>query len=204
MTLELDHIAVACRDLQDGQTYVEQALGVELQPGGRHAHYGTHNMLLGLEDGLYLEVIAIDRQAPEPDYPRWFDLDRFTGAPRITNWICRTDDLSGFVASHPQAGEPVPLARGDLRWQMSVPPSGILPYDNAFPAVIEWESRPHPATRLTASGCRLRQLIVSHPAASELGMMMQALLADERVQYEAGSAGYQAIFDTPNGTRVMV
>lgn len=203
MTLELDHIAVACDSLQDGQAYVEQVLGVALQPGGHHAHYGTYNMLLGLEDGLYLEVIAIDPQAPAPGHPRWFDLDRFKGAPRITNWICRTDDLASFVANAPDAGVPVPLSRGALRWQMSVPPNGILPYDNAFPAVIEWESRPHPATRLAASGCRLRRLIVRHPRASDLSAQMQAFLSDERVYFEAGPAGYQATFDTPHGTRVL-
>ena len=30
-------------------------------PGGKHAFMGTHNCLLGLGPGFYLEVIAIDR-----------------------------------------------------------------------------------------------------------------------------------------------
>lgn len=203
MTLEFDHIAIACTALQDGQSYVEEALGVTMQPGGQHAHYGTHNMLLGLEDGLYLEVIAVDPKAPVPDYARWFDLDRFAGAPRLTNWICRTQDLAGFVAQHPKAGVPVPLARGDLRWQMSVPPSGELPYDNTFPAVIEWHSSPHPATRLTASGCHLRALIIRHPEATALRQEVGASLADDRVQYEIGPAGFEAVFDTPHGLRTL-
>ena len=203
MTLEFDHIAIACARLQDGQSYVEQALGVSLQPGGQHAHYGTHNVLLGLEQGLYLEVIAVDPDAQAPGYPRWFDLDRFEGAPRITNWICRTADLTGFVAQHPEAGVAVPLARGDLRWQMSVPPRGILPYDNMFPAVIEWQSAPHPARRLTPSGCRLRELIIGHPKGDALREVLQADLADERLRYEVGPIGFEAAFDTPHGPRVL-
>ena len=75
--LELDHLAVSGETLEAGRAHVEDALGVTLQPGGQHRHFGTHNLLLGLEDGLYLEVITVDPSAPDPDYPRWFDLDRF-------------------------------------------------------------------------------------------------------------------------------
>ena len=48
--LILDHIAVAATDLGHGTKWVEQALGVPMQPGGQHAHFGTHNTLLGLGD----------------------------------------------------------------------------------------------------------------------------------------------------------
>ncbi len=60
MPLKLDHLAVACANLDEGVDWVEEQLGVPLQPGGQHARYGTHNKLLGLGDGLYFEVIAID------------------------------------------------------------------------------------------------------------------------------------------------
>ena len=42
------------------------------------------------------------------------------------------------------------LSRGDLRWQMAVPGDGILPFDNMFPALMQWHS-PHPAAQLTLS-----------------------------------------------------
>ena len=38
----------------------ESGLGVSLQQGGEHAVFHTHNRLLGLEDGLYLEAIAVN------------------------------------------------------------------------------------------------------------------------------------------------
>ena len=123
----MDHIAVAATTLEEGREAVEDALGVVLQSGGQHEHYGTHNLLLGLEDGLYLEVIAIDPDAPVPTYPRWFDLDRFEGRARPHIWICRTNDLASAVSRFPEAGLPVSLERGDLRWQMAVPSTGILP-----------------------------------------------------------------------------
>ena len=201
--IELDHLAIAARTLEDGRARVEETLGVALQDGGQHAHFGTHNLLLGLEDGLYLEVIAIDPTAPKPGYPRWFDLDRFGGAPRLTNWICRSADLGAALESLPDAGAPVALSRGDLRWQMAVPQSGILPYDNMFPALMQWQGDAHPTQRLNSSGCRLDRLVVSHPRADNLKSGLGAIFADDRVVYETGSPALRAEISTPGGVRVL-
>ncbi|WP_371226533.1 VOC family protein [Roseovarius sp. 2305UL8-3] len=201
--LKLDHIAIAAETLEEGRAYVEATLGVALQQGGQHGHYGTHNALLGLEDGLYLEVISIDPAAPKPAYPRWFDLDRFSGAARIGNWICRSDDIAATVAKLPQAGIPVPLSRGSVRWTMAVPPNGQLPYDNCFPALMQWQSSPIPADVLPTSGCRLMRLVIRHPQASQLQSELAACLRDPRLNYEAGPVGITAHFDTPSGPKVL-
>lgn len=202
--LAFDHIAISGDTLEAATAHVEDALGVRLQAGGEHAVFHTHNTLLGLEDGLYLEAIAINPCAPAPDRPRWFDLDRFTGAPRLTNWICRSDDLDADLAAVPHdLGAPVDLQRGDLRWRMAVPASGMLPFDNRAPALIQWQSTPHPAERLTPSGCRLRALTVTHPEARTLQDSLSDLLADARISFETGESGLHAEFDTPHGTRTL-
>lgn len=202
--LELDHIAVAGRELGGAVEVVETALGVPMQPGGRHDVFYTHNKVLGLEDGLYLEAIAVDPDAPSPDRARWFDLDRFTGDARLTNWICRSDDLADDLRGLPDdAGQPVALQRGDLRWQMAVPQSGALPFDNLFPALIEWQSDRHPALALKPSGCRLRRLIVSHPDSAGLKTVLSGRFDDDRVVFEPGPVGVMAEFDTPQGRRVL-
>ncbi len=201
--IELDHIAIAATDLEQGADWVQRALGVMPGPGGRHAHFGTHNRLLGLEDGLYLEVIAIDPDALPPGQARWFDLDRFSGAPRIGNWICRTDDLEGAQAALPGLGAQVPLERGDLRWRMAVPASGQLPFDNCHPAVMQWDCARHPAESLPATGIALRRLVVRHPEADVLRARLVGQLADDRVVFEAGAAGLRAEFDTPEGPRIL-
>ena len=203
MHLDLDHIAVAAATLEDGRAFVEAALGVRMQPGGKHARFGTHNMLLGLEDGLYLEIIAIDPDAPAPGRPRWFDLDRFDGQPRIDNWICRTDGLDKATDVFPKAGRPLRMTRDDLVWHMAVPDTGILPFDDCFPALMDWGDTAHPATRLNPSGCRLRELVVSHPEAVQLGAMMADHLDDDRVVFETGSRQITAAFDTAAGPRVL-
>jgi hypothetical protein len=202
--MQIDHLAVSGNTLAEASDHIEHALGVALQDGGQHAIFGTHNRLLGLADGLYLEAIACDLSVPDPGRARWFDLDRFSGAARLTNWICRCEDVVETLKPLPEgAGHPVDLTRGNLRWRMAVPDDGILPYNGSFPALIQWQTSPHPAIMLTPSGCRLRQLTVAHPEVSGLQAEL-SIFSDPRVVFEtAPTPGFSAAFDTPQGPRIL-
>lgn len=202
--LLLDHIAVAATDLAQGVDWVERQLGVTMAPGGQHPVMGTHNRLLGLGP-LYLEVIAIDPDAPAPARPRWFDLDRFTGQPRLSNWIARCDDLEAALSVAPDgAGVPVALSRGDLRWQMAVPGDGRLPFDGAYPALIAWKGAAHPAARLPDCGCRLTRLEVIHPDAQALRAALAGQLQAPEVEISQGAApALRAHIDGPKGPVVL-
>lgn len=200
--MQLDHLAVAGATLEAAQAHVEDALGVAMQKGGDHDVFHTHNMLMGLEDGLYLEAIAINPDAPQPTQPRWFDLDRFTGAARLTNWVCRSADLAGDMQHLPDGlGDRVSLTRGALRWDMVVPETGVLPFDNLCPALIQWHTPVHPGQMLQPTGCRLRRLVVVHPDAEVLQSHVEAGLQDRRVVFETGALKIHAEFDTPHGLR---
>ncbi len=72
---KLDHLAIVAPTLEEGVAYVEKTLGVPMAAGGKHPEMGTHNRLLRLGDDIYLEVIAVDPEAPRPERPRWFGLD---------------------------------------------------------------------------------------------------------------------------------
>lgn len=201
--MRLDHLAVCCRTLAEGEAFVTHRLGVAPGPGGKHALMGTHNLLLGLGD-LYLEVIAVDPDAPAPPHPRWFDLDRFAGPPRLAHWIAATDDLSGDIARSPQGtGTPVALARGDLRWRMAVPPDGRLPFAGMFPALIAWDGPLHPAALLADHGLRLTRLVVSHPRAEGLQQALAGRLDDPRLVIVQGAPGLAAHVMTPEGPRLL-
>jgi hypothetical protein len=199
MTLRLDHLAVSALSLDEGVAAVESALGVPLSGGGQHPHMATHNRLLGLGD-IYLEVIAADPSAPRPTWPRWFDLDHFTGPPRLTNWIAATDDLATALSNAPEGtGTATTLTRGDYRWQMAIPATGRLPFDNAFPALIQWHGPLHPARALPDSGIRLTLLEIAHPQADALRAALP--LTDPRVQITQGPKALRASFTTPHGPR---
>lgn len=198
--LTFDHIAVAARTLDEGVEWVETALGVKMAGGGKHALMGTHNRLLGLGD-LYLEVIAIDPDAPKPDRPRWFDLDRFQGPPRLTNWVARSDDIMADIAASPRSvGKPVSLSRGDFFWKMAVPGNGVLPFRGAYPALIQWLTPLHPTQILPDSGVRLKTLTLQHPRPKLLRASLSLL--DPRIQIVFGrTKSITASFHTPHGDR---
>ncbi|MCW1920226.1 VOC family protein [Rhodobacter sp. KR11] len=199
--LRFDHIAIAAESLEAGVAWVEDLLGLRLAGGGKHPTFGTHNRLISLGD-LYLEVIAIDPEAAPPGRPRWFDMDRFAGPPRITNWVCESDNLAADLARAPKGtGTPLALSRGDYRWRMAVPEDGRLPFDGAFPALIQWDG-PHPAQALPDQGLRLQRLMIGHPQAEALAQALH--LADDRVEIAHSPVKTMtAVFDTPFGQRSL-
>ena len=199
MGFELDHIAVACADLATGVAWLEKRLGVPMVAGGQHARFGTHNKLLGLGDGLYLEVIAPDPVA-KISGPRWFGLDHAPSQPAWGNWIARYDDLAKHAGL---TGPAVAMTRGDLRWQITVPDDGSLPMDGGFPTLIKWDRMDqHPAAHLPRSGVSLRSWDVFHPRADWLRVTYGT--ADARVTFHsAETTRFRATFDTPNGPKVV-
>lgn len=201
-SLRFDHLAVSTTGLETGATAIEHLLGVPLEPGGAHAAFGTHNRLLSLGPGEYLEVIAVDPQAPAPGRPRWFDLDRFSGPPRLSNWVMRCDNLATAQAEMGFDQMPVlSLSRGDLRWQMTVPDDGQLAMDGAAPALIAWPpDAPHPAGSLPDRGCRMRRLEITHPQAAALTVALDHVLDPRIVVLKGPKKALHAQIETPAGS----
>jgi hypothetical protein len=201
MLAAFDHLAVSARNLGEGVDVVEAGLGVRLVSGGKHALMGTHNALLRLGPGEYLEVIAIDPDAPKPSCPRWFDLDQFSGPPKLTNWIVSVDDLDTALARAPVgAGQATELQRGPFRWRFGVPKDGCLPFNGAFPALIQWQGA-RPAASLPDSGCALVRLEIAHPGADDLRVALP--LDDPRVVLVPGAMALRATITTPGGVRIL-
>ncbi|GFE65658.1 polyphosphate kinase [Litoreibacter roseus] len=179
---------------------MEKRLDTKLAPGGKHAAMSTHNQLLNLGPDLYFEVIAVDPDAPAPGRRRWFNLDAFEGPPRLMNWALQTDDIEGALRQlGPEFGPAISLERGDLRWKMAVPDSGILPWGGWGPALIEWNG-PLPAPRLPDEGIRLDTLVLHHPAADEIAERLNTRLAPGTIAFrKAVTPALEATFTTPRG-----
>jgi hypothetical protein len=165
---EIDHIVLGARTLEEGAAFVTQHLGVKPRPGGKHEGFGTHNMLLGLGRGCYLEIIAPDPDQPQPVHARPFDLDdpslrmAIEAEPRLIAWVARTPVLDAVVARlGPRAGEVKAMSRGDLSWRMAFPPQR-QDMDNLIPALIQWQGE-GASSRLPDSHVRLLVLEAEHP-----------------------------------------
>ena len=156
----LDHLVVAARTVDEGAAWIRARLGVEMLAGGRHATMGTHNRVLPLGQGVYLEVIAIDPEGIVPARPRWFGLDEpatarlLSQGPALLHWAERTDDLEAAARSSPDDVEIVAFERGPYRWRMALTRDGSLPGHGLRPTLIEWHSA-HPTQAMADCGCNL-------------------------------------------------
>ncbi len=208
MAATLDHLVVAARTLPEGRAWLEGRLGVPLQGGGRHAQFGTHNALLSLGPAAYLEVIAVDPDAPTPDRPRWFGLDtpamrtRLQDGPALIHWVAAVPrlDSGGLDSGRREPGTQVlELSRGENRWALTVPADGHLPMGGVAPSRILWHTPP-PPTRLSDVGVRLGGLHLGTPAPDALRAVLDGLnFAGEVEVYEAPQAELRAVLETPGG-----
>ena len=169
---EIDHLIVAALSLAQGVAWCEATLGVSPGPGGRHAFIGTHNRLLAIGSAafsrVYLEIIAIDPDAPAPARPRWFGLDdpvlqaSLQHAPRLLHAVVRTPDITrlqaGLVALGLDPGEALAAQRdtpqGRLAWRILVRADGGIACGGALPTLIEWQGH-HPTEAMAPSAVAL-------------------------------------------------
>lgn len=185
MTIALDHLVIAAPTLEAGAQHVTDALGVTPQPGGAHPGMGTHNCLLGLFGGIYLEVIAIDPEAPAPTrIPPVIPMTRGDLRWRIT--VPQDGSLPAWPADDAD-GTDGPATPGD----------GILP------TLIQWDVSTHPSSRLPNQGLALRSLRARHPQAARLAEALQWLGGTQFVPEASTLAELSAEIETPDGVRTL-
>lgn len=179
MSVQIDHLIVAADSLAQGVAWCEATLGVTPGPGGRHALMSTHNRLLKISTDAfpdaYLEIIAIDPDAPPPGRARWFGLDApalqqglRSGGPRLIHAVARSTMLDmhrwGLITVGQRPGDPVAASRdtplGRLEWQMLLRDDGGLDCGGALPTLLQWGSR-HPAQAMPDSGVTLKALALN-------------------------------------------
>jgi len=204
----VDHLVVAAASLDEGAAWCRRMLGVDPLPGGRHPQFGTHNRLLKIASEAwpqaYLEIIAIDPDAPPPPRVRWFGLDEadFSAGPRLIHWVGRSPMLDmhrwGLIHVGEPPGEPVAASRetphGLLQWQILVPADGRLRHGGALPTLIQWQGR-HPADAMPDSGVALKSLTINHvPSRAREVLRLRGVTA-----VDDGGPALRAVLATPLG-----
>lgn len=209
--LAIDHLVVAARSLDEGVAWCEATFGALPPGGGKHALMGTHNRVMSIASAdmprAYLEIIAIDPEAPDPGRCRWFDLDSVAmqstigKGPRLIHWVAQCEDIDARCARLRELG----IDRGEvldaqrqteralLRWRISVRPDGARLFDGALPTLIQWGGE-HPIDGMGDSGVQLRRLDVG-------GLPTEARFecATSGVRFVDGPPTLSAILSTPKG-----
>ena len=175
-----DHVVYGVPELDAACNELTERLGVRPMPGGQHRGLGTHNAILALGEGVYLEVIAPDPHQPPPSRPRPFGLDALVD-PGMVAWAAKAPDIESRVerarAAGYDPGNVIGLGRdlpdgGRLEWRLTFPDE--LAGDGLVPFLIDWGSTPHPS--ITApQGCTLLSLGGAHPQPEVVTPLLQAL-----------------------------
>lgn len=204
---KIDHFAIGAQTLAQGVAALRDALGVEVPRGGKHDAMSTHNCVMQAGNESFLEILAIDPDAPAPGRARWFSMDdprtktRLAERPRALCWVVGTDDLDGVIAASPvDLGEVVLFTRGDRSWRLTVPADGHLPGDGLLPAFIEWSPGPHPSVGQQDLGVTLERVKIQHPDPIAFGATLAALGVAHLADVAQGAAALSFELSGPRGT----
>ena len=203
----LDHLVIAAATLADGIDHVAALTGAVPVVGGSCPEMGTHSAFLRLAGETYLEIVAIDPDAPRPRRPRWLGLDavavqaELQERPRLAHWVARVGDVdAALAASAVPLGRVLPLAQGEWRFRLAVTDDGRPPGHGILPALIQWDSPAYPAAQLPASGVSLAQLAAAHPEPAPLRAAIAALGLEGTIAITYGrEARLAAMLRTPRG-----
>lgn len=178
----IDHLVFVAPDLEEGVAFLEATLGVRAAAGGKHPGVGTHNALLSLGDGVYLEILAPDPDQGEAVGPLSSAMQ--FSPPRIATWAEKAPDIEDRVTRARTAGHNIGavsaasrrLPDGSLlEWSFTFPPPAAA--DGVAPFLIRWGPGSHPS-QTTPQGCELLTLRGEHPEPDRVRALLSAMQAE--------------------------
>lgn len=222
---KLDHLVWAVPELEAAVEQVEATWRCSVYPGGRHPNWGSHNALVPLRGGSYLEIIA-----PHPEPPlsgtRVFGIEALAeggaeallpegAAGVLQTWALRSQTRTGpgeepALAALVQAALGQGLELGDILHGSRETPDGVTlewsltdPFADRLgglaPFLIHWGETPHPS-QLGPPEVTVTGLELVHPRGIDLERVLMALECYEMVSVSAGEEiEFRATLRTPGG-----
>ena len=198
---DLDHLLWEEFDLEQAEERFLNLTGVAPAFGGTHPG-GTHNSLLSLGSGRYLEIIAIDPARAEAfgyptEAPPMFEPSLFTFGVKADD-LALVEQLLERVGLSVSDIHQVTREQPDgtvLTWQSLV--AGGHGFGKFFPFFTHFMGEVHPSES-SPQGCELLEFSVSHPDAEELSRLYEALQVNVPV-FQSDSPQLVAVLSTPKG-----
>ncbi len=208
-----DHFIILVNDLAATmETY--RALSFDVRAGGEHPAFGSHNAIVALADGAYLELLAF-KDAALAEKSFWRDAVKMLRVREgFGGFVLASNDLAGDVAhlrsqkldvTDPNAGARTRPDGQRVEWQTALiggTPSGALPF--LIQDVTPRELRVEPPMQGLGKQARVKEIVVAVKHADMARDAYRALLGVEprRVHNTAGDVtGYR--FTLPWGAIVV-
>jgi hypothetical protein len=196
----LDHIMLACGNLDRGIAFIEEQLGVRAAYGGVHPGRGTRNALLSLGEMRYLEIIAPDpaQKNIEAFAAKQVDSMKALATPRLLGWAAHTNDIEGVAKRlrdesikfyGPWAGSRTRPDSRTLNWKtlaLEDDRDGLLPF------FIQWSADTTHPSKDAPSGVHLERFAIAGDVA-EISRSLQRIGVDAPTE-RAGKPQLRASF----------
>lgn len=187
MITGFDHFIVLVNDLGAAiETY--RRLGFDARAGGEHPAFGSHNALVALADGAYLELVAFKDAALAAKTFWGAGVAKLRAGEGFGGYVLASNDLGGDAAQlksrtlnvgEPSAGSRVRPDGQRVAWRIALfdnSPVGVLPFliqDNTPRAL-----RIEPAQEGLGSRARVKEVVVAVKDADAARDAYRALFAE--------------------------
>ncbi len=201
----IDHLVIACPDPGRAADDLEAEIGITATGGGRHEGRGSHNRLVFLADGSYLELIGItdeDLAAGSPVGAAALRALKVGGG--LATFAIAVDDLEPAVAALTARGASLgPVTHGSRRrddgemvkWWTAVPDEPLGP---TMPFLIE-----HAYTGIEWGPEALAQRAeFIHPIGSSVRLRSLAVATADPVDAAAALQTHVGVTVGPNGAEI--
>lgn len=177
MELKIDHILLGISDLEVGSQEFESLTGVRPIFGGVHPNIGTHNALVSLGNGIYLEIIAPQKKGKKLTGPfRGFENMDQLG---LIGWALQTSDLSQAFEGLEESGV---SNSGIQPGSRKTPQNDILEWATIFPLedgltviqpfFINWKKMDLHPSLSTPPGCSLEHFKYANDHKDPIGKFL--------------------------------
>ncbi len=183
----------------------EKRIGVRPVFGGYHATQGTKNALINLNDGCYLELLAIDTTNKDIKPPRWMGVDVLT-KNKLTRVALKSNSLQEDSIILKEYNSEMGTVNKGLRkttngnvlqWELIMPLA--TPEVEIVPFLIDWsKSEIHTSNYMADMRCELVEIYATHPNPEKYMDVLESLNFDMRVKTDKEVA-LKAILKTPLG-----
>ncbi|MCX7839614.1 MAG: VOC family protein [Anaerolineae bacterium] len=191
MITGFDHFIVLVNHLDTAiETY--RRLGFDVRVGGEHPAFGSHNALIALADGTYIELVAF-KDATRAAKTFWgAAVTKLRAGEGFGGFVLASNDLANDVTrlrqralrvGEPSAGARVRPDGQRVEWHIALcddSPVGLLPFliQDDTPRALRIE----PATQGLGGRARVHQVVVAVKHAERASQTYSALLDAEPIR----------------------